>query len=203
METYPLATRTIRLALFTQLQNAAALRKSLVEASTLPDDEAGNAARKAVEFTFIDASMITSRLHALTAVHQALVAEAEGEMKTKTVQSEVLWELEPGTNIAESLKHFGLSPSTTSLLLVHFAPPASEGGEGDEEVFEAMAKVVEGTLSSLDLLGNLPEGGTSYKSLRKTYKLNQEAVMKDVKGDKEGEVVDTLCVSAVALKAAN
>ena len=109
---------------------------------------------------------ITSRLHLLTAVNQALLAKATQTLRTKTVHSEVLWELEPGTNVShsqpasrprsltpaglfkinDSLKHFGLGPSTTSLLLVKIAPmPDTRGTSPKEEraVHEAMLALVD------------------------------------------------------------
>ncbi|CEQ40545.1 SPOSA6832_02185 [Sporobolomyces salmonicolor] len=250
METYPLDhTGTIvHLALFTGIKNAAALRQRLVHASTLPDDDNGTAERAAVDFAFIDAAMITSRLHVLTAIHQALLARSQGVLKTKTLHSEVIWMLEPGTNvrcsstrpkakpddlaslvlstqISDSLKHFGLSTSTSSLLLVRIVPSdpsASSGMPGGDEVLRRMHDVIEGKLASLELLGRLPEGGTNEKSIRKvrffvwerpsrdalnshreqTYKLNQDAVFSSLKqGSPEAlQALDRLVISTVALK---
>lgn len=130
MESYPLpyAQSTAYLSLYA-VRNAAELRSRLVAASQLPDDERGNEERRAVDFAFVDAKMvrvgfyqsslsrlrlspgrgmdltsmpqITSRLHALTAVQQALLARADGTLKTKTVHSEVLWMLEPGSNVGD------------------------------------------------------------------------------------------------------
>ncbi|GAA5950366.1 hypothetical protein JCM21900_003706 [Sporobolomyces salmonicolor] len=207
METYPLDhTGTIvHLALFTGIKNAAALRQRLVHASTLPDDDNGTAERAAVDFAFIDAAMITSRLHVLTAIHQALLARSQGVLKTKTLHSEVIWMLEPGTNISDSLKHFGLSTSTSSLLLVRIAPSgrsASSGMPGEDEVLRRMHNVIEGELASLEVVGRLPEGGTNEKSIRKTYKLNQDAVFSSLKqGSPEAlQALDRLVISTVALK---
>lgn len=73
----------------------------------------------------------------------------------------------PRLQINDSLKHFGLSPSTTSLLLVHLAPSEDAGGPEADEVLPRMEAIVEGEVQSLDLLGALPQGGTNYKALRK------------------------------------
>ncbi|GAA5823652.1 hypothetical protein JCM11251_000712 [Rhodosporidiobolus azoricus] len=214
MESYPLhyASSTVHLALFSPLPNAAALRQRLIAASTLSAEEGGDEERRKVDFAFVDAGMVTSRLHVLTAVTQALVARAEGALKTKTLHSEVLWMMEPGTNITDSLKHFGLCPSTRSLLLVHIASSPSSSSSSTKSSDEAadilrrMEELVgEGSkLQSLDLLGKLPEGGTDEKGLRKVYKLNQDAVFSALKiGTPEHlEELDRLVTSAVALKAA-
>ncbi|GJN89744.1 hypothetical protein Rhopal_002733-T1 [Rhodotorula paludigena] len=212
MESYPLPYHgyTVYVALFARLQNAAALRQRLVTASTLPADEDGDRERAAVDSAFVDAKMITSRLHLLTAVQQALLARADDSLKTKTLHSEVLWMLEPGTNITDSLKHFGLSPSTTSLVLVHIAPsplPADDAAAqqgANEDVLRRMEAVVEGELVGLEALGRLPDGGTDEKALRKIYKLNQDVALKSLpSGSTEAlEAIDKLMTSAVALKVA-
>ncbi|POY74106.1 hypothetical protein BMF94_2918 [Rhodotorula taiwanensis] len=209
MESYPLsyAEATVHLCLF-EVSNAAELRSRLVTASQLPDDDRGDEERAAVDFAFIDAKMITSRLHALTAVQQALLARSDGTLKTKTIHSEVLWMLEPGSNISDSLKHFGLSASTRHLLLVHIG--SANGGDAAQErsaaegVWRRMEAIVEGKAISLEQLGRLPDGGTDEKGIRKTYKLNQDAVFKNLPlGTPEAlEVLDRLTTSTVALKVA-
>ncbi|KAI9615662.1 hypothetical protein KEM48_005577 [Puccinia striiformis f. sp. tritici PST-130] len=69
--------------------------------------------------------MITSRQHLITAVSQALVTRSHGTLKTKTLHSEILWTLSPGTNIMEAIKKFGLGPQTSALLLVKLQPITS------------------------------------------------------------------------------
>ncbi|KAK4055581.1 hypothetical protein OIV83_000127 [Microbotryomycetes sp. JL201] len=167
----------------------------------MPQDTAGDAERANLDFAFIDASMLASRMHLLTAVTQALVAKSDGALKTKTVHSEVLWCLEPGSNITDSLKHFGLGPTTKSLVLVRID---SRGVEAPASVLQRMSQLVEGEPAPLDLLGQLPENGTNDKSLRKVYKLNNDAVLKAADSTSESgrQVLDKLCTSAVALKTA-
>jgi EKC/KEOPS complex subunit CGI121/TPRKB len=111
----------VHIALFNELRNAAALRESLVKVSLLPQDSHGNNERAKFDFAFIDAAQVgfllytreepalmlpgrqlTSRLHLLTAIIQAVLAEANGQLRTNTVQSEVLWYLDPGTNVSVS-----------------------------------------------------------------------------------------------------
>ncbi|GAA5889579.1 hypothetical protein JCM8208_001064 [Rhodotorula glutinis] len=211
MESYPLPHygATVHLALYHPIRNAAALRSRLVSASTLPPDEAGNRERAAVDFAFVDARMITSRLHLLTAVQQALLAKADGALKTKTLHSEVLWMLEPGTNITDSLKHFGLSPSTSSLVLVHIAPTTGQATAENErtaaeDVLRRMEAVVEGEVVSLDALGRADGGALDDKAVRKVYKLNQDTALKGLKAgsDEARATLDRLVTSTVALKVA-
>ena len=99
METFTLFGTAVSIALFSGLANAPQIKARLVAASTLPDDEAGDSERTAVEFAFVDAATISSRLHLLTAISQALLAQSDVSLRTKTVQSEVLWALSPGANV--------------------------------------------------------------------------------------------------------
>ena len=69
--------------------------------------------------------------------------------------------------MSDSLKHFGLSPSTTSLLLVHLALSEDAGGPEADEVLPRMEALVAGAIQPLDLLGALPGGATNYKAIRK------------------------------------
>ncbi|GAA5975227.1 hypothetical protein JCM11641_004401 [Rhodosporidiobolus odoratus] len=220
METYSLAhlSHTAHLALFHPLPpcSASSLRSRLVSASRAPSTSEGEAERTAVEFAFIDANRITSRLHVLTAISQALTAKKNGEMRTRTCHSEVLWALEPGNNINDSLKHFGLSPTTTSLFLVHLSPlpgstsstssTANEEQERTEVLKRMEALVGEAPLVGLDQLGGTEgEGALDEKGLRKVYKLNTETptlTTLQVGTDEHRRELDRLVCSSVALKAA-
>ncbi|KAM0788900.1 hypothetical protein ACM66B_002982 [Microbotryomycetes sp. NB124-2] len=141
-------------------------------------------------------------MHLLTAVTQALVAKSEGTLKTKTVHSEVLWCLEPGSNITDSLKHFGLNAMTTSLALVRID---STGSDAATSVLQRMSQLVATEAVSLDFLGQLPNDGTNVKALRKIYKLNNDPVLKgvDQSTTQARQILDKLCTSAVALKTAS
>ena len=105
----------VHVAHFT-IRNAQELRTRLVTASTMTGNE-GDLEREAVRFTFLDAAMvrrilkelrrdpheneqISSRLHLLTAVNQALLAESSGTLATHNIHSEVVWMLEPGSNVS-------------------------------------------------------------------------------------------------------
>lgn len=79
--------------------------------------------------------------------------------------------------ISDSLKHFGLSPSTRHLLLVHIAPlaagerAASDQRKEADEVLKRMEAIVDGEVLLLEDLGRLPDGGTDEKAIRKVSAL--------------------------------
>jgi EKC/KEOPS complex subunit CGI121/TPRKB len=123
MEVYhfPHLQASVYAALFRDVKNAASLRTRLIKASTMPGDE-GVKEREAVNFAFIDARLvrhiratlwtslyiiiqITSSTLLETAIHQALLTEEQGTLKTKYVHSEILWVLNPGSNVRMDMEY--------------------------------------------------------------------------------------------------
>ncbi|KAF8075958.1 CGI-121-domain-containing protein [Lyophyllum atratum] len=140
----------VHAALYTNVTNAGALRKRI----------------------------ISSRLHLQTAIYQAILAESQNALRTRTVHSEVLWALSPTNHITEALRRYGVSDSTTSVIVV--------GIEGASA--EKMGAAVAGDLSPFAGLGTL----TDWRAIKKYHKLH------DVKGD--AGAMDNIVVSMVAMK---
>ncbi|KZO92030.1 CGI-121-domain-containing protein, partial [Calocera viscosa TUFC12733] len=207
---YPHLGLTFHLALFTSLSAPSALLQRLIHASTLPATSEGNAARAAVNFAFIDAAMVSSKLALLTAAYQACLAEWDGAMKTKSVHSEVLWCLSPGRNITDALRYFGLSARSKSLLVLHICPIAGPHASPDDphlpnNVEARMRTVVQGQLVPLETLSSV----TDWSAIRKVYKVSSDASMlqiqKSATSNEEKErqmniMADQTVVSVVAMK---
>ncbi|KAG8876856.1 hypothetical protein FRC20_000561, partial [Serendipita sp. 405] len=119
MEVYhiPHFGASVHTALFHNVSNAAALRSRLVTASTMQGEE-GVMERGAVNFAFIDARLITSKRVLEIAIQQALLADERGQLRTKYIHSEILWLLNPGNNISEAIRRFGVADASTSLIVV-------------------------------------------------------------------------------------
>ncbi|EIM85448.1 CGI-121-domain-containing protein [Stereum hirsutum FP-91666 SS1] len=181
----------VHVALFLDVSNAKDLRTRIVNASTLTED-AGDVERETVNFAFIDARLITSRLHLQTAIYQALLSQSQGILRTKTVHSEIIWALNPSNNITEALRRHGVSDGSTSLFVVRVASPELQ------DVQSKMLAVVDGAISPLSKLASL----TDWSSIRKYYKLNSESAVKEIRSDanQEHAVVDKIVVSSVAMK---
>ncbi|KAL4925573.1 EKC/KEOPS complex subunit CGI121/TPRKB [Aspergillus undulatus] len=96
----------VHAALYKDVQNAPHLRQQLL---------AGNAE---FEYAFIDASMILSRAHALSAIFRAVNDYLNDRLKSRNIHSEVVFSLSPTNNIADSFRKFGISDTTSSLLVV-------------------------------------------------------------------------------------
>ncbi|TFK64722.1 CGI-121-domain-containing protein [Pluteus cervinus] len=186
---YPDHLNTAHVALFHNLKNAAALRAQIRAAATSPDE----ADRDAVNFAFVEPRLITSRLHLQTAIAQASLAAAQGNLRTKTVHSEILWALNPTNNITEALRRYGNSDTSTTLLVVRVGGmdvPA-------ETVLKQMNEVAIGDVQPLDTL----EALTDWSSVKKYHKLNNEVAIKTARDvNHEHQIVDNIVVTSVAMK---
>ncbi|THH16927.1 hypothetical protein EW146_g3798 [Bondarzewia mesenterica] len=210
METYtyphfPANASVVHVALFTSVTNGKDLRARIVKASTL-DGPTGDAERVAVNFAFIDArlvsevpssansvpdrlvsgprSQITSRLHLQTAIYQAILAEVQSSLRTKTVHSEMLWALNPSNNITEAIRRYGVSDTSTALLVVRVASPDLQDVEGK------MRAIVEGNIRPLSELDTL----TDWPVIKKYHKLNTELAIKNAGEDvvSERKIIDNI-----------
>ncbi|KAJ6508625.1 kinase binding protein CGI-121-domain-containing protein [Mycena sanguinolenta] len=190
---FPPHLSCVHTTLYTNVSDSDSLRKRLVAASTA-EGPAGERERDAVNFSFIEARLITSVKHLRTAVYQAVLAETQGALRTKTVHSEIIWALNPTNNISEAMRRYGVSDTSTALLVVRICGPdlAAETVERD------MDAVVKGTKVPFTELQHL----TDWAAVKKYHKLGGEAIIRDAKDDPELEhaIVDGIVVSSVAMK---
>ncbi|KAF8164797.1 kinase binding protein CGI-121-domain-containing protein [Crassisporium funariophilum] len=180
-------------ALFRNVSNAGTLKKRIIAASTA-EGQHGEQERDAVNFAFIDARLITSKLLIETAISQAILAESQGALRTKTVHSEILFNLNPTHNITEAIRRYGVSESNTDVIVVKI----DSRDLAPETVEENMKAVIDGTVVQLSEL----EGVTDWPSVKKYHKLNGEMAIKEAAGNpvRERVIVDNIVVSSVAMK---
>ncbi|KAF8189715.1 kinase binding protein CGI-121-domain-containing protein [Pholiota molesta] len=186
----------VSIALFRNVTNAGAAKARIIAAATA-EGEAGDAEREAVNFAFIDARLITSKLHLETAVYQALLAASQGALRTRTVHSEILYNLNPTHNastITEAIRRYGVSEANTDVIVVRVDSPDLT----PEAILQKMEAVVVGKLSPLTEL----EYVSDWVSIKKYHKLNGEVAIKEVAKDpkKERAIIDKIVTSSVAMK---
>lgn len=95
------------------------------------------------DVALVDASLIVSKRHALSALEQAqrrarcadVVVRANDVMKTRNIHTEFLYCLAPTTSIGDALRMYGATVETTSLLVT--APVAVDGDKRDLEFLDA------------------------------------------------------------------
>ncbi|PJF19046.1 hypothetical protein PSACC_01132 [Paramicrosporidium saccamoebae] len=77
-------------------------------------------------FAMIDARYVTGERQLATAACVCLVAERDGKMLTKSLSTELLYRISGSTNVAESLKTFGLNQDSSRVAIVAFDVPAEQ-----------------------------------------------------------------------------
>ncbi|GMK59890.1 hypothetical protein CspeluHIS016_0901070 [Cutaneotrichosporon spelunceum] len=208
METYTLPfappnLSTLQIAYFEDVTNAAAIKHRLVEAANTPG-AAGEVARAAVDFAFIDADLLVSRAHLITALFAALLTSLPSvsgatlaappvpKTRTHNLHSEVLCALSPNNNISEAIRRFGVGKGTRRLIVAKYG-----GGEiGPEQVWRMIEDVVSGRLERLD---RLDEVEVPWARIDKVYKVGEMNNLK-MSGAEREAAKRAAIVNAVAVK---
>ncbi|KAF5872091.1 putative protein cgi121 protein [Botrytis fragariae] len=165
-------SHTLHIALYRNLTNASFLHQQLLTGNT------------DFEYAFIDASVVRSlhlsllfspsqithnpsiappsdSFYIITAINDAL----EERLKSRNIHSEIVFSLSMNNNIAESFRRFGITPTTTSLLVVKVAPASSAS-----QISEHLSSVIEGepVLFDEESLASMVD----IARVKKLYKLN-------------------------------
>ncbi|GES66110.1 CGI-121-domain-containing protein [Aspergillus terreus] len=178
----------VHVALYRDVQNAPFLRQQLIS---------GNAD---FEYAFIDASMVLSRSHALSAVFRAINDYLNQRLKSRNVHSETVFSFSPNNNIADSFRRFGISDSTKDLLVVKVSvtPDVTH-----ESVAAHLAQSVEGT--PVPFSDETLSGISDIAKIKKAYKLGALSSASSDKADGtngEDRRLELSVISAIALRGA-
>ncbi|KAF2852448.1 hypothetical protein T440DRAFT_553349 [Plenodomus tracheiphilus IPT5] len=164
-EAYP-----VHVALFEDVQNADFLKSQLL------------AANPEFDYAFLDASMILSQTHILTTTALTLhsfLSPSTSPPKTRSPHSELVFRLSPNNNIGQAYTLFGITPSTTALVVLKLAVKVGGDGRLDvdqsvtaESVGAHLGRVVQGRCVPVVSRGAEELGAKcDVQRVRKVYKL--------------------------------
>ncbi|RDW57571.1 EKC/KEOPS complex subunit CGI121/TPRKB [Aspergillus mulundensis] len=179
----------VHAALYKDVQNAASLRQQLLSANSN------------FEYAFIDASMVISRAHALSAVFRAVNDYLNERLKSRNIHSEIVFSFSPTNNIADSFRKFGISDTTCNLLVVKVSvtPDITH-----DSVAAHLAQNVQGTLLPFD--DEALAGISDVAKIKRAYKLGSlpSACSKQANGapDEGKRQLELSVLGAIALRGA-
>ncbi|CAH0057732.1 unnamed protein product [Clonostachys solani] len=178
------ASQTVHIAYFRNVRNAAFLHSQLLARN--PDFEYG----------FVDASIIVSRLHLLSAVFRAATTASTNSLITPNVHSEIIISLSPSNNISEAYRRYGISPSTKDLLVVKVSGP---NGPSHDDIAKHLSEHVEG--DQLPVTDENIAPATDNSKVAKYYKLNGLSWLDAIKDQSQKrKEVETLVVGTLAVR---
>ncbi|XP_018941559.1 EKC/KEOPS complex subunit TPRKB isoform X1 [Cyprinus carpio] len=138
---------TVTQLLFKDVKNATELRKMAVNGE--------------IKGALINPSMVVDAFQILVAANKAVHLHKNGKMKTRSLYSEIIFNLSPTNNISEAFKRFGISDSDSAvhIVLIH---------NKDETLnIEDIIGKVDGQQMAVDRVSDL----TDVAKIKKLYKV--------------------------------
>nr|XP_057933082.1 EKC/KEOPS complex subunit TPRKB [Doryrhamphus excisus] len=136
--------------LFKDVKNATELRQNAVDGT--------------ITGALINPTMLVSPFQVLVAANKAVHLNKTGKMKTRSLFSEIIFNLSPTNNISEAFRRFGISDGDDSVLVV-----LVHNKEESQLVTDITAKV-DGQQVPLDDLSSLSD----HAKIKKLYKITPQ-----------------------------
>ncbi|ODV83443.1 hypothetical protein CANARDRAFT_9502 [[Candida] arabinofermentans NRRL YB-2248] len=149
----------IFVAYFINVQNTDEIKSELLKGNTDYD------------FAFINGENLLSLEQIYSAVHKCLLDERFNRKKSKTLHTEIIFNLAPQRNIMECLNKFGISSSSTDLLVLKVLnlEDGNSIQEKEQELLAILKKNINGDIMEFDD-ATLSERA-KLPSIKKNYKL--------------------------------
>lgn len=159
--------REIEVPVFTSFKALAVLVRDVENVQAIKDNLIkGN---KSYDYAFINAQNIVSLEQLYSAYYKAMLDEHHGTMKTRTLHTEVIYALSPFKNIMDCLNRFGVSKTSTTLLVLKIFKREEGTPEYLAEQFDNIRRLTSGHVVELDD-SNL-HAAADLKHIEKNYKI--------------------------------
>ncbi|KAK3272071.1 hypothetical protein CYMTET_19614 [Cymbomonas tetramitiformis] len=144
------AGSTLHILLFQDVSNCGDIHDALLSGELQP------------EAAYVNAGLTPSIHSILAAANIALISKSRGKLTTKTVHSELVFNLAGSTHITESLRRFGISQAVNNVLVARF--------DASESELESIRNFVQGKEVDLTILKDI----TDMKLIKKYYKFTDQ-----------------------------
>ncbi|PMD20871.1 CGI-121-domain-containing protein [Hyaloscypha hepaticicola] len=172
-------SHAIHVALYQDIKNATFLQQQLLAGNT------------DFEYALIDAGVIVSKRHAFAAAYRAVNDLLESRLRSRNVHSEIVFSLSPNNNASESFRRFGITPSTTNLLIIKVTTPSS--ALTASEIQSHLTSSIEG--EQVPFEDSILQQLTDVPRVKKIYKLNSNGGGGKKNGQLNGTGGDGLSIS--------
>lgn len=157
----------VHVVLYKDVENTSFLKEQLLAGNT------------DFEYAFIDASMILSTRHALSATFRAMNDYMCERLKSRNIHSEIVFCLSPTNNIGEAFRRYGISDTSNSLVVIKVSTdPSMTTGSVEAHLRDVIKGVpLPFEDSSFEDISDLPKIAKAYK-LSQTQEPKGEATSK-------------------------
>lgn len=155
---------------------------------------------KDYDFCFLNTQHIISLEHLYNSIHKAILNYEFGNMKAKTLNTEIIFNLSPINNIMDALKRFGVDEACPNLITIKALPTPECNEIAFKDLNEHLLKILSTDPSHNPKLNNeiIFDSLVDLKKLKKVYKLNDAKFSKD-ESNLQGELT-RLAIGACQLR---
>lgn len=114
------------LVIYAELKNAAAIQENFTSNIAITSSQQDQ------RMVVVDLSLVVSEFHLQLAIYKATLNESQGRMKTKSITTEVLYQLSPSTKINDAIKQYSIHAGSTAIAFINI--PFAENVDGSSKV---------------------------------------------------------------------
>ncbi|ODV67080.1 CGI-121-domain-containing protein [Hyphopichia burtonii NRRL Y-1933] len=129
------------------------------------------------DFCFLNTSCIVSEEQLLNSIHKALLNYNQGNMRARTLNTEIILSLSPINNVMDALKRFGVDGACPNVIVIKISEEASELENLDEYLQNLLKASREQNIELDD--DTLFHEFLDLKKFKKLYKLNDARLSDD------------------------